>query len=149
MGLFRLGRYRTVKIKIPRQCCPWCEFYLEQIRGQIRALEEKIGGLEAESTVDQAIQLAKLKLYTSSRVLELLTRGQAPVTITEAQLAQMTELYAQIVQLTDNLISESGLTLQDASKGLNRPPNPSSNLTSPSSATNGHSSHAVPSQTSP
>ena len=144
--MFRFRRHRTVKIKIPRQCCPWCEFYLEQIRGQIRALEEKIGGLEAKSKADQAIQLAKLKLYTSSRVLELLTRGQAPVTITADQLANMAELYAQIVQLTDCLISESGLTSQDAIKGENRLSNPSLNFTSPSFATNGHSFHAVPSQ---
>ena len=147
--MFGFQRHRIVKIKVPRPCCPWCEFHLDQTTKQIMALDGKVGALEARGRADQAIQLAKLKLYTSSRVLELLTRGQAPVTITGAQLAQMTELYAQIVQLTDNLMSESGLTLQDASKGLNRPPNPSSNLTSPSSATNGHSSHAVPSQTWP
>ena len=147
--MFGFRLYRTVKIKVPRPCCPWCEFHLDETKKQIIALDGKVGALEARGRADQAIQLAKLKLYTSSRVLELLTRGQAPVTITASQLTQMTELYAQIVQLTDNLISESGLALQDASRGQNPPPNPSSNFTSPTSGTNGHSSHAVPSQTYP
>ena len=144
--MFRFRQHRTVKIKVPKACCPWCEFHLDETKKQIMALDGKVGALEARGRADQAIQLAKLKLHTSSRVLELLTRRQAPVTITAAQLAQMTELYAQIVQLTDNLISESGLMLQDPSGGHIRPPNPSPNFTSPTSAVNGHSSRAVPSK---
>ncbi len=53
------------------------------------ALDGKPFALEAREKADQAIQLAKLKLYTSSRVLELLTRGQAPVAIAADQLAHM------------------------------------------------------------
>ena len=34
--------YRTVKIKVPRACCPWCQAHSELIEQKLQALEEKL-----------------------------------------------------------------------------------------------------------
>ena len=143
MGIFGLGRYRTLKLKVPRKC-EWCEVRVERIIGDLKTLEDRVNQIEANFTVDQAIQLTRLKLETSSHIFTELTRGQAPVAITPAQLEGMISLYKEIVELTDELIQEPALHLGDRHRDQNRPPKLSKAFTSPTFAMNGHSSHAVP-----
>jgi hypothetical protein len=40
------GRYRTVKVKVPRQCCPWCQVQTEMLDGRVQVLEAKVDGLQ-------------------------------------------------------------------------------------------------------
>ena len=34
--------YRTLKIKVPRPCCPWCQAHSERIEQKLQAMEEEI-----------------------------------------------------------------------------------------------------------
>ena len=134
MGMFGFGQYRTVKLKIPRKC-EWCEVRLEKISGELAALEDRVNVLEANSTVDQSIQLISVKLETGTQIFMELVKGQAPVTITQAQLDRMLGLYTDIIETNDRIIGD--LQQGVVPNNHNRPPNP---------GTNGHSPHAVPSR---
>ncbi len=34
--------YRTLKLKVPRPCCPWCQTHLERIEQKLQAMEQQI-----------------------------------------------------------------------------------------------------------
>ena len=34
--------YRTLKIKVPRPCCPWCQTHSERIEQKLQAMEKQI-----------------------------------------------------------------------------------------------------------
>ena len=34
--------YRTLKIKVPGPCCPWCQAHSERIEQKLQAMEEEI-----------------------------------------------------------------------------------------------------------
>ena len=34
--------YRTLKLKVPCPCCPWCQAHLERIEQKLQALEEQL-----------------------------------------------------------------------------------------------------------
>jgi len=107
MGLFGFGRYRKVKLKVPRQCCPWCELHDKHMTEQVKALQEKVANLEASSKLDQAILLAKLKVETSNYILQQLTDGPTTVIPDPGQLAEIYNLYRRIIELTPELVPES------------------------------------------
>ena len=143
MGIFGFGRYRTVKLRIPRKC-EWCEARLEKLTDELEVLVDRVNQLEANATIDQSIQLIRMKLETGTQIFLELVKGQAPVTITQAQLDGMLGLYTDIIATNERILGD--LLQGVVPRNHNRPPNPSSNFTSPTSGSNGHNSHALPSQ---
>jgi hypothetical protein len=53
--MFLFGRYRTVKLKVPRQCCPWCNDRYEFLTERVQALEGKVGELEKRLENTEAV----------------------------------------------------------------------------------------------
>jgi hypothetical protein len=49
------GRYRTVRLKVPRQCCPWCNVQTEMLSERVQALEVKVGNLEKRLEIAEAV----------------------------------------------------------------------------------------------
>jgi hypothetical protein len=140
-------QYRTVKLKIPRKCCPWCEFYLEQINQNLKELKEKINELEARSTVDHSIQLTRLKLETNSLVFGQLIKSYAGAPIGKAEFTYWIELYTHILEVSDTIISRLDSQLQDSGRRNHESSGSSSVRTSPSLGHNGHTPRALPSHT--
>jgi len=143
MRIFGIGRYRIVTLKVPRKC-EWCEVRLEKVSGKLGDLQDRVSQLEANSTSDQSIQLIRMKLETGTQIFSELVKGQAPVTITPAQLEGMLGLYTDIIEANDRIIRD----LQQGARTTdqNRFHNHSGRLPSPLPSTNGHSFHPVPSQ---
>lgn len=56
------GRYRTVKLKVPRPCCPWCQVRDDIMEGQIQALEERVAHLEKHLVSERSTSQLTLKL---------------------------------------------------------------------------------------
>jgi hypothetical protein len=52
------GRFRIVKIKIPRPCCPWCQSQTEILQERVRTLEEQIARLESSIAFRQQMVVA-------------------------------------------------------------------------------------------
>ena len=142
MGILGFGQYRTVKLKIPRKC-EWCEVRLERVSRELDDLKDRVNQLEANSTADQSIQLIRMKLETGTQIFSELVKGQAPVTITPAQLEGMLGLYTDIIEANDRIICDLQQGARRADQ--NRFHNHSGRPPSPLPSTNGHSFHPVPS----
>jgi len=39
--------YRTLKLKVPRPCCPWCQTHSERIEQKLQAMEKQLQELSA------------------------------------------------------------------------------------------------------
>ena len=109
------GQYRTLKLKIPRQCCPWCEFYVEQTGEQVKVLEEKVAALEANLKLHQANLSAELRVETTNFLLKRLTDGPTAVTPDPSQFAHIYELYQRIIEMAQGPVPESNRLLQNGS----------------------------------
>ena len=113
MGLLGFGQYRIVKLKVPRPCCAWCASHDRHVTEQVKTLQEKVADLEANSQLDQANLLLKLKVETSNYILQRLTEGPAIVTPDPAQFAQICQLYQRIVEMVPGPVPEPIRLLQN------------------------------------
>jgi len=143
MGIFGFGQYCTLKLKVPRKC-EWCEARLEKVSDKLDSSEHRLNQLEANSAADQSIALIRMELETGTQLLSELVKGQAPVTITPAQLEGFLGLYTDIIKVNDRIISDIRKGVGRADQ--NRFNNQSESFPSPRPSTNGHSSRPVPSQ---
>lgn len=139
------SHYRTVKIKVPRKCCLWCEFYLEQINQNLKELKGKIDQLEARSTVDHSIQATRLKLETSSQVFAQLINSYAGAPIGMVESANWIELYTHILEVNNTAISRLDSQLQGRGRENHQSSGSSSVRTSPSLEQSRDTPHALPS----
>ena len=113
MRLLGLGQYRVIKLKVPSQCCPWCEVHDKHMTEQVKALQEKVTNLEANSKLEQANLLAKLKVETILYILQRLTNGPAIVTADPDQIVEISNLYRRIKELTPRLDPGSTSLMQN------------------------------------
>ena len=68
--------YRTLKIKVPRPCCPWCQTHSERIEQQLQAVEKQILELSARlATTTPPSQKAENLLEGFQTALQLLGQG--------------------------------------------------------------------------
>jgi hypothetical protein len=49
------GRYRIIRMKVPRECCPWCQAHNEVLTERVQSLETKVGELEKRLEVSGAV----------------------------------------------------------------------------------------------
>ena len=113
MGVLGFGQFRTLKLKVPRVCCLWCERHDKYVTDQVKALQEKVAEIEADSNLFQATLLDKLKVETSNYILKRLTDGPAPVYPDPSQFAQICLLYQQIVDMVPGTVPESNRLLEN------------------------------------
>ena len=73
MKLFRFfGQYRSVKFRLPRDCCQWCEAEARIAKGEINALKQQVEELNRTQIFDRSLALEKLKIESA---LDLFTRA--------------------------------------------------------------------------
>lgn len=68
------GRFRSVKIKVPRPCCPWCQAQTEILEKRVQTLEAKIAELEGSSVFQQHTVVLAAGSEVGG-VLQLVRRG--------------------------------------------------------------------------
>ena len=139
MGIFGFGRYRTVRLKIPRKC-EWCEVRHEKIDGDLEALRDRISQLEPNPAGDQTIQLFSMILGLGTQICLESEKGQVSVTITR-RLDGILGFDTHVSEGNNRIISdlEQGDGLRDRIRLDN-------SFASPGSSKNGHSFHTVPSK---
>ena len=113
MRLLGFGQYRVIKLKVPRLCCPWCELHDKHVTEQVKALQEKVVALEANSKLEQATLLAKLKVETGIYIVQRLIDGPATATADPDQIVEISNLYRRILELTPGLDPESNSLMQN------------------------------------
>jgi hypothetical protein len=62
------GRYRTVKIKLPRSCCPWCRINHEMLEERMRVLEDKVDQQQKGSASKPSLTLLMMTSDTSIKL---------------------------------------------------------------------------------
>ena len=50
--------YRTLKIKVPRPCCPWCQSHSERIEQKLQAMEKQLQELSTRLASTLATTIA-------------------------------------------------------------------------------------------
>jgi hypothetical protein len=111
--------YRTLKIKVPRPCCPWCQTHSERIEQKLQAIEEKLQELSARLadtlTTTREAENVSGGILTALQVFGLTSNlhptGEAP----QSDSVQLVGAFSAIAAALDRLA--------DASAGP-APPNP-------------------------
>ena len=63
-----VGQHRTVKLKVPRRCCAWCQAQVEITYDKIKDLEQRLTEAENKLNCDRSIQLSKIRSDTASQL---------------------------------------------------------------------------------
>ena len=103
--------YRTLKIKVPRPCCPWCQTHSERTEQQLQAMEKQLQELSARLATPpittgnaenvQADTLAALQVFG------LTSRAQPTGEYPHTQALPLVRAFSAIVAALDRLTGAS------------------------------------------
>ena len=99
--------YRTLKIKVPRPCCPWCQAHLERIEQKLQAMEEQILELSARLATPPAAtgggENAEAGILTALRVMGVAFRPQPSGEDSPSQTAGLIGEFTAMIAALDRL----------------------------------------------
>ena len=133
-----IGQYRTVKLKIPRQCCAWCQAQIEIVYDKIKALEQRLAEVENNLNHDHSLQLAKMKLETAAQLVGHMLSFEAQRGGVIANPELIEEVVAIVCSSADRLVQRPDPANRNPPDGLGLHVLPA-NLQF-NGATNGHNS---------
>ena len=104
--------YRTLKIKVPHPCCPWCQAHLERIEQKLLALEEQVLDLSARlatpPTAAEEGANVEAGILTALRVLSLASTPHRSGENFPSQPAGLIGEFTAMIAALDRRIEEPG-----------------------------------------
>ena len=95
--------YRTLKLKVPRPCCPWCQTHSERIEQKLQALENQIQELSTKLATSREAENVSAGFLTALQVFGLTSSPQRTAEGPQSESAYLVRAFSAIIAALDRL----------------------------------------------
>ena len=106
-------RYRTVKFKLPRDCCPWCTSENNVLTREVSQLNKRVEQLEDTVVFDRSLAAAKLKMESALDLFERALKVEAGRGFYVSNPSVLTDVFSAAYAVVDGLVERQAGTYAD------------------------------------
>ena len=105
-----LGQLRTVKFRLARPCCVWCNEQTKGIDKQIQSLEQRTAELEKSFVADRSLTMIKLKMETALQLFNHAVNDESKRDFFISDPTVLARMFAASVDVVERVMSRPQTT---------------------------------------